>query len=424
MGSSPLAREIAARLLARVSEPLETRLSLMEPHVGQREVLVSRARFRVVACGRRWGKTEVGKAAILRKAVGGANTWWLAPTWDQGQQVWRSLKSAVRTLPGRMYINNSERLMVFPSGGQLAVKTTGVPENLRGAGLDFVVLDEAAFMADSVWGEVVRPMLLTTEGSALFLSTPLGKNWFWRVWQAGRDPLESDWQAFHYPTGASPLISQSELDSIRRSTVERVWQQEYEAQFLEGEGAVFRGIAAASGAPMDAEPEAGRRYVMGVDWGKSNDYTVLVVLDVTESPAQMVAMDRFNKIDYAFQRKRLGALYERWKPRVVWAEANSIGTPNIEDLSRAGIPVRPFMTTAKSKPPLIEGLALAIERGDVALQGHDVLLDELAAYTLERLAGGGYRYSAPAGGHDDTVIALALAWHGATAAMSSAVIFS
>jgi hypothetical protein len=126
----------------------------------------------------------------------------------------------------------------------------------------------------------------------------------------------------------------------------------------------------------------------------------------------MVALDRFNKIGWELQRNRLRLLTDYWKPAVIWAEANSIGSPIIDSLQSESLPVRPFMTTARSKAPLIESLALAIERGDLALLPDEVLLNELASYTLERLPGGGYRYSAPSGLHDDTVIATALAWYG------------
>lgn len=127
---------------------------------------------------------------------------------------------------------------------------------------------------------------------------------------------------------------------------------------------------------------------------------------------QMVALDRFNQIGWSQQRGRLTALYERWQPFVIWAEVNSIGSPNIEALQNEGLPVRPFQTTAQSKAPLIEGLALALEREEVQLLDHPVLVNELLSYRLNRLPGGGYRYEAPIGGHDDTVIATALAWHG------------
>jgi hypothetical protein len=97
---------------------------------------------------------------------------------------------------------------------------------------------------------------------------------------------------------------------------------------------------------------------------------------------------------------------------VIWAEANSIGGPNIEALQAEGLPVNAFTTSASSKPTLIESLALAIERGELALLRDPVLLGELQAYTVERLPSGRFRYTAPPGAHDDTVIAAALAWYG------------
>ena len=126
----------------------------------------------------------------------------------------------------------------------------------------------------------------------------------------------------------------------------------------------------------------------------------------------MTALDRFNQVGWDLQRDRLKTLVQHWRPQIIWAEANSIGEPNIEALLQEGLPVRPFYTTAKTKSPLIESLALAIERGSIALLNHPVLLAELANYSLERLPGGAWRYGAPSGAHDDTVMATALAWYG------------
>jgi hypothetical protein len=150
-----------------------------------------------------------------------------------------------------------------------------------------------------------------------------------------------------------------------------------------------------------------------VDWGRDHDYTAIAIIDAETK--HMVALDRFHQIGWELQRGRIAALYNTWHPAVIWAEANSIGQPNIEALQAEGLPVRAFFTTAQSKKPLIESLALGIERREIALLPDDVLLGELASYQLERLPGGGYRYSAPSGGHDDTVIATALAWHGTRA---------
>ena len=307
-------------------------------------------------------------------------------------------------------ISEDEKRIDFENGGMIAVRSTHYPDNLRGEGLDLVVLDEAAFMDPRVWSEVVRPMLVTTRGSAVILSTPFGRNWFYDLFRIGLDPEEYEWQSFHKPTSDNPLIPAEELESIRRMTSPQVWMTEYEAKFTDSSGQVFRGIRdAVVGHTLDIA-QADHLYVAGIDWGRENDYTVIAVIDATTR--QMVAMDRFNQIGWNLQRGRLKAMVDQWGPDVIWAEANSIGAPNIEALLEEGLPMRAFMTTARSKAPLIETLALAIERSEIGLLDDPVLLGELASYGMERLPGGGYRYSAPAGSHDDTVIATALAWYG------------
>ena len=319
------------------------------------------------------------------------------------------MKASIKKETG-ITISESERRIDFINGSSIAVRSTHNPDNLRGEGLDLVVLDEAAFMHPRVWSEVVRPMLVTTRGSAIFLSTPFGRNWFYDLFRIGLDPEEPEWQSFHQPTSSNPLISSEELEGIRRITSPHVWQAEYEAQFTDDSGQVFRGIRDAVVAQPIDKPQAGHHYVAGIDWGRENDYTVIVVMDANTK--QVVAMDRFNQIGWRLQRGRLQVMVERWKPDVIWAEANSIGTVNIEALQQHGLPMRAFMTTARSKAPLIESLALAIERREIGLLDDPILLGELASYGMERLPGGGYRYSAPSGSHDDTVIATALAWYG------------
>lgn len=307
-------------------------------------------------------------------------------------------------------IRESEKRIELPTGGVIEIHSTHYHDNLRGAGIDYAVLDEAAYMHPDVWAEVVRPMLLESKGGALFLSTPRGKNWFWHLYNLGLDPYEPKWQSFHFESWVNPLVAKSEIEDIRRTTSDRTFREEYQAEFLEDSGAVFRGLDSASIAPSDADYTPGHRYIMGVDWGREHDFTVLVVIDSTTK--QMVAIDRFNRIEFRFQRERLKLLADKWHTSVIWAEANSIGTPIIEQLRDEGLPVRPFMTTSKSKAPLIEGLSLAIERAELALLPDEILLAELSSYEIEVTAHGNYRYNAPSGMHDDTVIATALAWYG------------
>jgi phage terminase large subunit-like protein len=363
----------------------------------------------VVACGRRFGKTEVGKIELVRLAKLGKRCWWLAPTYNTASQVWRELRQTFADEDG-VQVTGSERRIDLLNGGLIAIRSTHNPDMLRGMGLDFTVLDEAAFMPPETWQQVVRPMLLERKGGALFLSTPHGLNWFWDVYRLGLDPEEPQWASFHFTSYDNPLVDSAEIDAIRRSTPDRVFREEYLAQFLSDGGQVFRNVKDAVDASAVPARSAHHRYVGGVDWGRDHDYTCIAIIDADEQ--RLVAFDRFRHIGWELQRGRLKALYDQWQPSVIWAEANSIGSVNIEALQADGLPVRAFQTTHASKAPLIEGLALAVERGDIRLLNDETLIGELISYGMTRLPGGGYRYSAPSGGHDDGVIALALAWHG------------
>jgi hypothetical protein len=166
---------------------------------------------------------------------------------------------------------------------------------------------------------------------------------------------------------------------------------------------------AATAEPID-QAKKGASYVVGVDWGKQTDFSALSVFDAGRR--SQVHLDRFNRIEYRFQLGRLRALLERFPGAWVVAEANSIGDPLIEQLRADGLYVQPFVTTPSSKARAVEDLSLAFETGDIRILPDPVQLAELLAFTADRLPSGAFRYSAPAGGHDDTVMALAFAWSG------------
>ena len=369
------------------------------------------ARFKVLACGRRWGKTRLGVNECLDVAAGGGRAWWVAPSYKMSEVGWRPLRQIGTRVGAEVRLG--DRQVLLPGGGEVAVRSADNPQSLRGEGLDFLVMDECAFIAEDAWIEALRPALSDRQGRAMFISTPKGMNWFWRNWQRGRDGGADDWASWQFPTSGNPYIAATEIEAARDVMPERVFAQEYLAQFLDDAGGVFRRVMAAATA-TEQKPEAGHQYVMGVDWGKSNDFTVLTVMDVTTRA--VVCMDRFNQIDYAVQRGRLVALAERYRPSVILAESNAIGEPIIEQLQRDGLPVRAFQTTNATKAAIIESLALAFEQGSIKILNDPVLIGELQAYEMNRLPSGMTRYSAPEGLHDDTVMSLALAYEAVGAA--------
>jgi hypothetical protein len=277
-----------------------------------------------------------------------------------------------------------------------------------------VIINEAAMIANlqDTWDMVIRPMLADLRGSADFYSTPKGLNDFHRLWgQAGDNP---DWVRFHKTTYDNPFIARLEIDSMKASLPERVFQQEILAAFLE-DGAYFQNVSAACSISKPDQPgnHRGHYLVAGVDWAISEDYTAITI--ACRDCNQVVDWDRFNRIDYTYQRERLLAITDRWQASIL-AERNSIGVPNLELLhGRAhiltgsdGIPG--FLTTATTKPQLIQDLATALYHHGLRVPVE--YADELSAYQVELSSTGHQKFEAPSGMHDDRVISLALAWRG------------
>lgn len=379
-------------------------------------------RFNWLSAGRRWRKTTMAMAIAVEEAAHGKRYFWGAPTFDQVRIGWRETKRAC----GNVAQFTQQRMMAeFPRGGAIIYRSLDDPDNARGHTADGIVVDEAGDVKSEAWFEVLRPMLMDTGGGAWFFGTPRGRNWFFAEHQAAlsRDDTVS-WQV---PTlgceivdGAlkrvphpmeNPDIEFSEIQHIFDTTPIDIFRQEILAEFIEDAGSVFRNIAACLNAPLRPQPShhAGHRLVMGVDWGKQQDFTVLSVVCMTCHAE--VAVDRFNQIDYVFQRNRLRALYDRWKPEMIVAESNAMGEPIIEQLQRDGLPVVGFTTTASSKPKLIESLALAFEKEECQWLPDPVGKGELEAYERKiNVHTGRSSYSAPSGLHDDTVMSRALAW--------------
>lgn len=406
------------------------KVRLPYPHPGQQEVRRNAKRFNWLSAGRRWRKTTLCMAIAVEAAIEKKGTYiWGAPTFDQVRIGFDETKRAVGNYAA---FNISRMVAEFPNGGRIIYRSLDNPDNARGYTADGVVMDESADVKQEAWYEVLRPMLIDTDGWAWLVGTPKGRNWYWTEHARALDRADSN--AWQVPTLGVEIVGSRlerkphplenpdvpfvEVEHLFRTMPERTFQQEILAQFIESSGQVFRRVMEAATAPHQDGPQEGHQYIFGVDWGRVNDFTVIAVFDVTDR--RMVYLDRFNQIDYAIQVSRLRALAERYQPDAIIAEANSMGGPLVETLQWADLPVRPFTTTNATKQAIIDGLALAFERGDLRVLNDATLIAELQAYEQERLPSGLLRYGAPEGMHDDTVMATALAWYGAAVYAPSA----
>jgi phage FluMu gp28-like protein len=387
-------------------------------------MLDERQRFNVAACGRQMGKTTLG---IRLAALGVQDGWpcaWMAPTYKYLEDVWRQLRHVLE--PVTIDKSEQQHRIATRSGGSVECWSLDDPDAARGRKYRRIVVDEAALVRDleTVWQASLRPTLSVLQGDAWFLSTPKGLDAFHALYQLGQDPLQPEWRSWQMPSSASPFISPDEIAAARAQLPERTFAQEYLADFVQLEGAgVFRGVRAVSRLQQRG-PERGHQYVCGVDWGRTNDFTAISVIDATLG--EQVALDRFSDIDFEYQAERLHRWAELYHPVQIVAEANSLGGPLVERLqtgyarlvgkARAALPIYAWTATNASKAAVIQALALAIEQGQVTLLDDQVQQAELLAFESSITLTGMVRYAAPTGQHDDTVIALALANLGATLA--------
>ena len=378
-------------------------------------------------------------------AIRGDLILWGAPTFGQCEIGWRELQ---RACGGGARFARNRMEVTFPSGGTVTFRSLDDPDNARGLTAYGVVIDEAPLIQERAWYEVIRPIISDTDGWAFLMGTPKGKNFFWR--ESVQAPNRPDSVAFQAPTLGvrkgphgdlqrehhpleNPFFKFEEAQLLADTMTEQTFQQEFLAQFVDSGGGVFRHITDAPACRLQEAGVPGHAYVMGVDWGKYNDFTVIVLLDLAaerstahavigspwdrrEMPViEVCAIDRFNQVDYTVQMGRLVAMVERFRPQVIVAEKNAAGEPLIEVMQRMGLPVWPFVTGNATKALAVDALALALERGQLALPKHDILLNELLAFDAERLPSGMMRYAAPEGMHDDCTMALAMALWGASA---------
>lgn len=370
-------------------------------------ILTHPAQTKVVAMGRRWGKTYMGGVYALTCADFGGAVAWVVPTYKNARAPWRFAEQLTASIARRLRVNRTERLMEFPSGGRLAVYSADNDTALRGEAFDVVIVDEAAMVREETYTDVLLPTLADRDGRMLLISTPKGRNWFWREWVRGQ--RGGDVVAFRAPTADNPLPNIQKAAALVRDRVsERTYRQEWLAEFVEDGGGVFRGVRRLATAVLQERAQDGHVYVMGADWGRTNDATVFTVIDVTRK--EVCAIDRMVETDYKLQTTRLRALWERFGRCSIIAEQNSMGGPLVEHLSHEGLRVRAFQTTNATKAVIIDGLALAFEREELHIPDDEVLIGELEAYESERLPSGAIRFSAPSGMHDDYVMSLALAY--------------
>lgn len=201
-------------------------------HEKQLEVFNDKHRFKVVAAGRRFGKSRLAAWTLLIEALRSKekDCFYVAPTFQQAKDImWGMLKELGHEVIASAHENTA--VLTLVNGRKIYLKGSDRPDTLRGVGLAFVVLDEFADMRPQVWEQILRPALADVQGGALFIGTPKGRNTFYELYKLGESGRNEEWTAFHYTSYDNPLIPKKEIEAAKESMSSFAFRQEFMSSF-------------------------------------------------------------------------------------------------------------------------------------------------------------------------------------------------
>ncbi len=209
--------------------PTELEVRLPPLHEAQQSVFLDASQFKVVVCGRQWGKTVLGAVMCVGEATKGGDVWWVAPSFPIGELGWKIIDELCRQIPGTRFEGRPIFRITLPSGGTIQLRSADNPDSLRGATLNGVVFDEAAQAKPEAW-PTLEPTLAIRSGWAMFISTPRGTNWFHDLFLEA-EQLD-DWQTWRFPSESSPYMKSGVLERARKRHSSLWFSQEYLAEFI------------------------------------------------------------------------------------------------------------------------------------------------------------------------------------------------
>ena len=234
----------------------------------QRAIVNAPQRFKTAVCGRRFGKTTLAIWLMCREASQpNREIFYIAPTYRQAKMIaWKKLKNKLLDLRWVEKINETELSITLKNGSIISLKgADGGAQNLRGVGLDAVIMDEAALIDQEAWTEVLRPALADKQGWALFISTPAGMNWLKDLFDLAEE-FPEEWASFQYTSLEGGNIPEAEIEAARRTLDTKTFKQEFEASFQTFTGRVFYAFEREHNLRPWTDGHDGRELLIGTDF--------------------------------------------------------------------------------------------------------------------------------------------------------------
>lgn len=390
-------------------------IKLYKPHT--RQIPVHKACndnhtfFITVNAGRQSGKTALSEQQATYWALDKHNmvVYWVSPTQSQVSKVYKQMLDLLSKAPIIKSHKGSmgDTEILFNNGSIIKFRSAAQEDSLRGETIDYLIIDEGAFIKESVFNEILLPMLNVRGKKCLIISTPKGKNWFFNQIQKGMR-ADDAYKSFKFTSMDNPFASRVVIDIARENLPETLFAQEYLGAFID-DSAIFENVELLSVINTTTTRIQGHHYWIGIDIALKDDYTVITVIDEND---RVVWYDRFNNVTAPVLKQRIIDAHNMWQPKKIMIEENNQGLPIIHDLKiiHKMTNIIGFKTTASSKPVIINNLINAFASKKIQVPNDEVYRSELETFTMTISPTGTVKFAAAHGFHDDIPMSLAIAW--------------
>jgi len=378
------------------------------PHEKQKLILASKAEDIVINAGRRFGKSAVSAYLALKELLKDNKRIWIAsPSYDLSKRPFDYLVRWIGTgFPSAVNCISLRPTpkITMPWGSYVECKSAENPTGFLGEEVDLLIIEEAAKFKQDIYENYLFPVTSSRMARTIYISTPFGKNWFYRKHlEVKKDP---NGEYFHFESRDNPYFPKEAWEKAKEKLSQDAFNQNYRAIFLDDTATVFRGIREIVGDCLGGyEPD--HMYIVAADIAKHNDWTVITVVDRFNPKVRY--WERFQKRDYPYIKERIVSAARNYRTRDIIIDSTGIGDAISDWIRRDGFNVTDFKFSNTSKAQLVEKLRIFIENKSIIIPDIEEILDEFESYTQEITATGKVRYTAPTGMYDDCVDSLGLA---------------
>jgi phage terminase large subunit-like protein len=312
----------------------------------QQQVWNDQSRFKVVAAGRRTGKSRLAAWMLIVEALQAdrGNVWYVAPTQGQARDImWLTLLELGNPVIESSHVNNMQIKLV--NGAVISLKGADRPETMRGVSLKFVVLDEYADMKPSVFEQILRPALADLKGKSLFIGTPMGRNHFYELYNYGDKNDDKEYKSWHFTSFDNPLLDPKEIEAAKKSMSSFAFRTEFMASFEAASGGIFK----EEWIKIDEDEPKDGRYFVAVDLAgfenvaaattakkKRLDQSAIAIVKVT-AEGWWVADIEFGRWDIKQTAQKIFDVVRDYEPVCVGIERGALKNavlPYLSDLMR------------------------------------------------------------------------------------------